>query len=295
VSIDVAPPNNQTVNLDLSCNIFEPGSSLDPAYDPDGAGPLPVLPYNRRLSGNAWGINVTSGLATWSTSGTYQFALEEVGKYRPAPDDGYTFAANVWPTVTRAPITQNDNIEDMDSVGWKSPEGWTSIMSLGGTTYYKYHNEFLGASFGLKKISVPFGNQKKFVRESGQIVTDSSQFDIRCDGLPGDPFVEPTSRPRGGNASARIGDGKKSYLLQNIPNPAARETIIGYHIDGKYERARIEFVELSSGKIKEVFGLKPTSPKAFVLSLKKYTVGLYGYKLIVDGKVLDTKKMLVQP
>ena len=303
VSIDLAPPNDQTVDLDLSCNVFEPGGSPDPAYDADGPGGANPLPYNRHISGNAYGIHVSSsGLITYSTTttGPDRIALGEVGRFDPAGISLFTFAANVWPAVSRATIptlSQYDNTPNILESTWSSPPFWTSIFTWGGARYHKYRNEFLGESYGFTTVRIPIGSANKYVLEDGQARPAGileNQLDRRCSGLPGDPFVVRTSSPSDGNPSARIGEGMASYLLQNIPNPANKETIIGYHIDGKYQNASLEIVELATGKTKQILTLQPSSPKAIVLSLKNYSIGLYGYKLIVDGKVLDTKKILVQ-
>ena len=274
-AISINTNSSTPVNLDLSCNVFEPGTS-------------PTAPYGRTLAGNAVGIKVISG------------SLGDIGFLNPTAGT-YTFAANVWPAQGRLPVPSltdyNTNPDVLQSI-WSSPALWTSIEANGTGTYYKYRNEFLGTNSGLVRIALPEGSDNKYVRESGQAPSGpvpANQFDERCNSLPGDPFIAPTSKPSDGNPSARIGEGKESYLLQNIPNPANRETIIGYHIADKYQFASLEIVELATGKTKQIISLQPSAPKALVLSLKSYPNGLYGYKLIMDGKVLDTKKMLVQP
>ena len=282
-AIAVALPATKSTSLDLSCNVFEPG-------DWDGSTTPPTITRSRR--GNAWGIKVVTG------------ALGNVGVAPTTVSGSYTFAANVWPANSRANVPTASQFETDPSVletgtlAWSSPTGWTSIAGSGGTDYYKFQNEFLGIHSGLNRVRWPTINQPRFVKEFDQVIPPSltNDFVVRCDnGLPGDPFVIPTSRPSDGYPSARIGGGLASYLLQNIPNPAAKETLIGYHIDGKYQTAAIEIIELATGKTKQILPLQPTSAKALILPLNNYATGLYGYKLMVDGKVLDVKKMLVQP
>ena len=279
------PTATQATSLDLSCNIFEPGG-LNASTSP------PTI--SRTRTGLAWGINVLRG------------TLGNVGVAPSTTAGSYTFAANVWPANVRGGFARGQNIENMPGTDWKSPTGWTSIASAGNTKYFKYLNEFLGTSLNVGLITpLQALGEREFVLTTNQIVTPPSGislsdylalFDRRCDGFLGDPFVAPRSVVGGGNAAARLDlDINSTYLLQNIPNPANTETIIGYNIGHDFKEAYIEIVEAVTGRQKQYFGLKSESAKALTISLKNYPQGLYTYRLVVDGKQAAIKKMLVQP
>ena len=291
-AISINTNSSTPTNLNLSCNVFEPGLSVDPGYDPDGNGPLPLIPYGRILSGPAYGIKVETG----STLGN-------VGLYETISGlPSYTFAANVWPANQRSGFARGQDIENMPGTDWRSPTGWTSIASTGSTKYYKFLNEFIGTISGVSNIlPVSTVDPYLYVKTNQQPLTAAQQaysnlFATRCDRIPGDPFVAPTSVNGGGNAAARLDlDIDSTYLLQNIPNPAKTTTIIGYNIGHDFKEAFIEIVEAVTGRQKQYFSLKRDSAKALTISLKSYPQGLYTYRLVVDGKQAAIKKMIVQP
>lgn len=93
-----------------------------------------------------------------------------------------------------------------------------------------------------------------------------------------------------GNASNRVSTG--TALFQNVPNPFSTDTeikmelpetalsvnLIVYSLEGK-QLKRTEIRERGNTKIK--------------ISGNEFSAGMYLYALIVDGKVVDTKRMIL--
>ena len=81
-----------------------------------------------------------------------------------------------------------------------------------------------------------------------------------------------------------------NVLYQNVPNPATGETRIGYETDGT-SSARIGIYELDGNEV----GMYPVkAPRGeIVLHPGELQAGMYLYSLIVDGKIIDTKRMVV--
>jgi len=86
------------------------------------------------------------------------------------------------------------------------------------------------------------------------------------------------------------------HLLQNKPNPFGETTNIPYFLTKNIEKALILIYD-ANGKVVEKHKLPVKQGAANLeLSLMKNKVskGVYSYSLIVDGNLVDTKKMLVQ-
>jgi hypothetical protein len=86
-----------------------------------------------------------------------------------------------------------------------------------------------------------------------------------------------------------------AYLLQNVPNPAAGQTKLGYFIPDNLgaSSAKIIVTDLT-GKTISTLEATPTGSGTVQFNTATLTAGIYSYSLIVDGNVADTKKMIVE-
>lgn len=82
-------------------------------------------------------------------------------------------------------------------------------------------------------------------------------------------------------------------LDQNVPNPFAESTSIAYNIPTPFRTAQIVF-STSDGRIIKAFDVKDTGRGRINVFANDLSSGLYTYSLIVDGQVVDTKKMAKQ-
>jgi hypothetical protein len=82
-------------------------------------------------------------------------------------------------------------------------------------------------------------------------------------------------------------------LDQNVPNPFAENTTISYNIPVSFGSAEIEFANLS-GQIIKTTPIEDMGKGQINVSANDLTSGIYTYTLIVDGKTIDSKKMLKQ-
>lgn len=88
------------------------------------------------------------------------------------------------------------------------------------------------------------------------------------------------------------GEQEQALLAQNIPNPFSNNTKIEYFIPSKAETASIAFVDLNGKEIKRV-KIEHSGYGTLNVSLDLPT-GIYSYTLIVNGKAVDTKEMLLK-
>ncbi|MFA7360394.1 MAG: YCF48-related protein [Candidatus Kapaibacterium sp.] len=81
-------------------------------------------------------------------------------------------------------------------------------------------------------------------------------------------------------------------LFQNYPNPFNPSTTISYNLS-KSGNVRIKVFDVTGKEIEELVNkiLQAGSYK-ITFNPTKYTSGIYFYSMIIDGKVLDTKRMV---
>ncbi len=80
-------------------------------------------------------------------------------------------------------------------------------------------------------------------------------------------------------------------LNQNVPNPFAEQTVITYNIPEKYNFAQILFKTIE-GKIIRTVDIDKKGQGRLNVFANDLSNGLYLYTLIVDGKIIDSKKMV---
>ncbi len=85
----------------------------------------------------------------------------------------------------------------------------------------------------------------------------------------------------------------KGLLLQNIPNPPQQTTTITYQIPASARQAYLVIRNLLGEEIMRVDHLTAGQGSAEI-STSGLTSGTYIYSLVVDGKVVDSKKMVVK-
>ncbi len=82
-------------------------------------------------------------------------------------------------------------------------------------------------------------------------------------------------------------------LYQNIPNPFSTGTKINYFLPVSTQGASIVFYDSYGNKIKTV-ELSQTGNGTLNVTPDNLTSGIYSYSLVVNGNVVDTKRMILQ-
>lgn len=81
-------------------------------------------------------------------------------------------------------------------------------------------------------------------------------------------------------------------ISQNSPNPFSGNTIINYYLPEQSKRAFVNISDINGRIIKRV-QLTQNGNGQLVLPAGQFTTGSYQYSLLVDGRVVDTKKMVL--
>jgi hypothetical protein len=93
------------------------------------------------------------------------------------------------------------------------------------------------------------------------------------------------------NQSDVVLDYKQNVLEQNVPNPFTETTTIAYTIVNSFSKAVIVFSAVNGEIIKSV-QLNNAGKGQINISASLVAKGIYTYSLIVDGKLIQTKKMI---
>lgn len=82
-------------------------------------------------------------------------------------------------------------------------------------------------------------------------------------------------------------------LMQNEPNPFSTETTVKYTLPQTVNTAYIAVYDLS-GKQLERFSIQEKGTASITISSEKLKAGMYIYSIIADGKVFDSKRMVIE-
>ena len=82
------------------------------------------------------------------------------------------------------------------------------------------------------------------------------------------------------------------FLAQNRPNPFDKETVINYFLPEGTISAEICIMDLRGQLVKSIV-LNNSNEGRIVLEAGTLASGIYTYSMIIDGKVFDTKKMVL--
>lgn len=86
--------------------------------------------------------------------------------------------------------------------------------------------------------------------------------------------------------------GSESNLFQNVPNPFSNTTVIPYTIGHGVRQAVLVVTNLDGVEMKR-FTTSNAGAGTFELSMGDFSAGTYIYSLFTDGKLIDTKKMIL--
>ncbi|WKZ74245.1 MAG: tail fiber domain-containing protein [Vicingaceae bacterium] len=93
--------------------------------------------------------------------------------------------------------------------------------------------------------------------------------------------------------NAELSHGDAIVLEQNVPNPFAENTSINYYIPENNNYAQLIFTDMQ-GRIIKTVDIKQTGKGQLKVYAANLSQGIYQYSIVVDGKIIDTKKVLVE-
>ena len=86
----------------------------------------------------------------------------------------------------------------------------------------------------------------------------------------------------------------EAAIYQNVPNPFSQTTEIIYRLSTKARTASISICDLTDKQLK-YYTLQPDMPTGkIVIPASDLTAGMYLYALVIDGTLVDSKRMIVE-
>ena len=82
-------------------------------------------------------------------------------------------------------------------------------------------------------------------------------------------------------------------LLQNRPNPYSNETVIPYYLPENAQNANM-LITNSRGQMLKRIPLEGSGKGELTLQTADLNQGQYQYTLIIDGRQIQTRKMIVK-
>lgn len=86
--------------------------------------------------------------------------------------------------------------------------------------------------------------------------------------------------------------GSSASLEQNIPNPFSNATTIGYTLPQKFTHAQLLITD-KSGKTLKLVTISGSGKGSLNVDAATFAAGAYNYSLLVDGKLVGTRQMVL--
>jgi hypothetical protein len=109
-----------------------------------------------------------------------------------------------------------------------------------------------------------------------------------------DQFEKALSERSTGNEQlkdkAAINNLQPAILEQNAPNPFSVNSTIRFFIPASSQNALIKIMDAKQNELK-AFSISERGASQITISANSFAAGNYTYQLIIDGKIIDTKRM----
>jgi len=79
-------------------------------------------------------------------------------------------------------------------------------------------------------------------------------------------------------------------LNQNAPNPFKEQTTITWYLPERVQRAQLIFTN-NLGQVIKIVDIRENGQGRLVVYAEDLSSGMYNYSLIVDGQIVETKRM----
>jgi hypothetical protein len=213
-------------------------------------------------SKNSWGMNFDDRLS-------YGFIAQEVEKDFPE-----------LVKEQRKPLTKDEKGNILTEEITFKAINYTALVPMLVKGVQEQQAEIESQSSALSTLKTELENQKKLNQELLDRMGKLEQLLLQN--------ATPTVRQE-----VSIGNPASIVLNQNVPNPFAEKTLISYVIPREAKTAQIHFLNNQGASIK-VVELTERGKGELLVYAEDLSTGIYTYTLVVDGNVMDSKKMLKQ-
>lgn len=86
--------------------------------------------------------------------------------------------------------------------------------------------------------------------------------------------------------------GSEAKLYQNNPNPFSVQTTVKFEIPESVQSAQLHICNMT-GTLLKTITINQRGTGSVTISANEFVAGMYLYSLVCDGKIVDTKQMLL--
>jgi hypothetical protein len=240
--------------------------------------------YALRVNGDAF----LSAGSTWQTSD--QRFKTNIQKLENASDklkklNGYTYLFKTEEFKKR----NFSKTEQIGLIAQELKEVFPQLVREGSDGYLAVNYEGMIPVLleGFKEQQAQIEAQQQQIKELVNALLQNSATDNKNSSAAGNQ----TSANVGTPTTINLTDKNIIVLNQNVPNPFAESTEITYNIPQSFTKAQLIFSTYDGKVIKVVDITEKGSGKLNVFA-NDLSHGMYSYQLVVDEKVIDTKKMI---
>jgi hypothetical protein len=217
---------------------------------------------------------------------TYTLNLTGMNKFlRPNPPQTKSAISGTTSATETAAINQGEQVVHTGFVAQEVEAAAKKLnYSFGGVDAPKHSSDIYGLRYS--EFVVPLVKavqQLSNKNDSLQQVVNNLQSQI-------DDIRRLLSNLKTGNAYLSAGDA--ADLKQNAPNPFNSNSIIGYYLPATAGNAQIQITDITGRKMQTV-AINGRGPGQIVIAAGTLSSGTYVYTLIVDGRNVASKQMIL--
>lgn len=105
-------------------------------------------------------------------------------------------------------------------------------------------------------------------------------------------MVQTLSANQSSSLKSTLTDNSNGYLLQNLPNPFSQNTIIRCYLPSSAKQAQLIVYNVDGKQLKS-YSLSKNGMNEVIITANTLSSGEYIYSLLVNGKKIDSKHMLL--
>lgn len=258
---------------------------------PLGDGAASIHLKNNTTGGKMWSI---SSLGAGNTNqGSGNFLIEEADNYMQNNVDRFLIQKGTG-YVGIGTSSPNDKVEINSGLPARSGLRFTQLTALTPTAV-------VPADFNCRKVLTVDNSGEVILMDldscgqaSNKQASDAAQLAIQqaqIDDLKNQIAELKAIMGYQSNFSVKTASVEKPRLLQISPNPLSQKATVSYSLADDATLAYLSITD-ANGKVVGTFTLSKGSSEQ-VIDTSNFPAGIYQYSIITDGKLIDSKQMLV--
>jgi hypothetical protein len=158
-----------------------------------------------------------------------------------------------------------------------------------------FHELFIANVGAVRQLDKIVSTLDSTVKAQNSIINELQNQILNCCNASGNNSNSNAGNNLSGSAGNNDGTSLTATILyQNVPNPFTEKTQINYTIGTVFQNVSISIFDMQGGLLKTYDHLSVNEGKGSItINGNELRAGMYMYSLIIDGKEIDTKRMIL--